>query len=300
MRCLERNSNCKVNLLLNILGKRSDGFHELETIMHPVALFDTLQFECASGQRVELSCSNPALSADSSNLVWRAATTFLDAAAIQDGVRIHLEKRIPLAAGLGGGSANAAVTLLALNEFFGSPLGPKQLESLAAGLGSDVPFFLQPFPALATGRGEQIAALGPLPALQGAFILLIHPGFGVSTRWAYEALATFPDALQGSKGRAQVLLSALRHCRLEEAGKLFYNALEAPVLRKFPVLQLYQEFLRENGAAATLMSGSGSTTFALVERQSAAQTLQEAFQARFGTQAWTAIARVDGRRSCDG
>src|SRR6266581_5959502 len=125
---LERQSSCKVNLLLNILGKRPDGFHELETVMHPVAVFDRLTFERA-GRSVELTCSETSLPTDSRNLVHRAASLFLQAAKIKDGVRLHLEKKIPLAAGLGGGSGNAAITLLGLNELFGLPLTADQLQA---------------------------------------------------------------------------------------------------------------------------------------------------------------------------
>src|SRR5436190_5289571 len=155
---LEKQSPCKVNLLLNILGKRADGFHELETVMHPVPVCDTLSF-ARDGNGIELACSDPALPTNSSNLVWRAARAFLENAGIVSGVRIHLEKRIPMEAGLGGGSGNAATTLLGLNELFGSPLTPHSLQELAAALGSDVPFFLQGKPALGTGRGERIEAL---------------------------------------------------------------------------------------------------------------------------------------------
>src|SRR6185503_17750163 len=171
---LEKNSPCKVNLLLNILGRRADGFHELETVMHPVNVCDRLSFE-RGGRGVALTCSDASLPTDSGNLVHRAATAFLEAAQINDGVRVYLEKRIPVAAGLGGGSGNAATTLLGLNELFGSPLSAGQLQELAARLGSDVPFFLQDQPALATGRGERIQPLAPFPALSEAAFLLIHP-----------------------------------------------------------------------------------------------------------------------------
>src|SRR5947209_7329497 len=137
---LERTSPCKVNLLLNILGRRPDGFHELETVMHPVNFCDRLVFS-RGGKGIQLTCNDPGLPVDSTNLVHRAATAFLSAAGMTEGVRIHLDKKIPQAAGLGGGSGNAATTLLGLNELFGSPLGPEKLHALAAGLGSDIPFF---------------------------------------------------------------------------------------------------------------------------------------------------------------
>jgi 4-diphosphocytidyl-2-C-methyl-D-erythritol kinase len=288
---LERNSPCKVNLLLNVLGKRPDGFHELETVLHPVNLCDQLTF-ARGGTGIGLSCSAANLPADAQNLVHRAATAFLQAAKISEGVTIHLEKKIPLAAGLGGGSGNAATTLLALNELFGQPLPQAALGELAASLGSDVSFFLQNQPALATGRGEKIQPLDLFPALRGKAFLLIHPGFGVSTVWAYQALARFPAALNGGPGRAQALISNLQTNNWPAVADGFYNSLEVPVLEKYPVLGLYQKFLRAGGALAALMSGSGSTTFAIMEDVTAAEALVEKFKAKFGQACWTAVVPI--------
>jgi 4-diphosphocytidyl-2-C-methyl-D-erythritol kinase len=288
---LEKKSPCKVNLLLNILGKRPDGFHELETILYPVNVCDRLTFERIA-RGVELTCTDAMLPTDGQNLVHRAATTFLQAAKIAEGVRIHLEKKIPLAAGLGGGSSNAAATLLALNELFDQPLASEKLHKLATELGSDVPFFLQNKPALATGRGENIQPLEGFLALRSKAFLLIHPGFGISTAWAYQTLAQFPAALNGRHGRAQQLISALQSGNLVAAGGEFYNSLEAPAFEKFPVLALFQEFLRANGALATLMSGSGSTTFAIVESVKTAEMLVEKFKSKFGQNTWTAVVPV--------
>jgi 4-diphosphocytidyl-2-C-methyl-D-erythritol kinase len=288
---LEKQSPCKVNLLLNILGRRPDGFHELETVMQPLPIFDRLSF-MRGGQTIQLSCSEPSLPTDSRNLVCRAAERFLETARIKEGVRIELEKKIPLAAGLGGGSGNAATTLLALDELFDHPLTRGQMHELAASLGSDVPFFLQSQPALATGRGELLEPLEPFLALRGAVFLLIHPGFGISTPWAYQQLARFPSALKGTRGRARALVGLLQTSGLAQAGARFYNSLEAPALEKFPILALFQEFFREHGAAATLMSGSGSTTFAVVTGPDAAQTLAEKFKSKFGAENWMAVARI--------
>ena len=288
---LELPSPCKVNLLLNILGKRPDGFHELETIMHPIRLFDHLALR-RTGTGIELTCSEPELPTDSRNLVYRAAAGFLEAARIKEGVNIHLEKRLPLAAGLGGGSGNAATTLLGLNQLFDHALPRQQLDSIAASLGSDVPFFLQENPALATGRGEKIESLAPFPALNGAAWLLIHPGFGISTAWAYQQLARFPKALNGKPGRAARLLSLLRGADLRAAGTEFYNSLEAPALEKYPLLILFQNFLRAEGADAVLMSGSGSTTFALGRSLEFAETLAEKFRAKFGPSYWLKTVSV--------
>lgn len=287
---LEKLSPCKVNLLLNILGKRPDGFHELETLMHPVKLSDQLSFSEA-GVGIQLSCSDPSLPADSSNLVYKAAAAFLAQAGIKQGVKIHLEKKIPMAAGLGGGSGNAATTLLGLNQLFGNPLSIEQLHPIAASLGSDIPFFLQSKPALATGRGEQIQSLENFPAMAGKAFFLIHPGFGIATAWAYKELARFPEALNGKAGRAKALAQRLQQADLRTAAKDFYNSLEAPALEKYPILALYQEFFRAEGALATLMSGSGSTTFAIASSPDEAHRWEEKFRAKFG-RCWIAVVPV--------
>jgi 4-diphosphocytidyl-2-C-methyl-D-erythritol kinase len=288
---LEKKSPCKVNLLLNILGKRADGFHELETVMQPVNLCDELSFERA-GSGMQLTCSHPELPTDSKNLVHRAATAFLTAAKISDGVRIHLQKNLPLAGGIGGGSANAAVTFIALNELFGSPLPSEKLHELAAALGSDVPFFLHNQPALATGRGEKVKLLENFPALRGRAFFLAHPGFGISTPWSYQNLARFPGALNGRAGRAKEFAEMLQTKNLAGAAGAFYNSLEAPAFDKFPVLELYQEFLRENGALVALMSGSGSTTFAIAENLAAAENLAEKFKSQFGDNGWRVTVEI--------
>lgn len=286
---LERLSPCKVNLILNILGRRPDGFHELETVMMPVPLTDRLEFRRRPSGTV-LTCNHPELPVDGGNLVYRAAEQFLGAAGIPDGVEIRLEKRLPLAAGLGGGSANAAVTLRALNELFGYPLAVERLEVLAAGLGSDVPFFLQDGPALATGRGERVDALEPFAALQGCGLILVHPGFGVPTAWAYRTLAGYPDAVNGKPGRAAAWVARVRSGDRAAACRDLYNALEAPVLPKYPLLQLFQDFFRDQGALGVLMSGSGSSTFAITSDGAAAEGIRERFVARFGATCWTATA----------
>ncbi len=288
---LEIFSPCKVNLLLNILGKRADGFHELETVMHPVRLHDVLELERIDSG-VRLTCSDPTLPTDSKNLVYRAADAFFRSTGISHGVQIHLEKKIPHAAGLGGGSGDAATTLLGLNQLFDSPASKETLNDLAAALGSDVPFFLQKRPALAQGRGEQIQAVDFFPALRGTYILLVHPGFGISTPWAYQQLSKFPLALNGQPGRAATLISLLQNDNLIAAVREFYNSLEVPALHKYPLLVLFQAFFRENGAVVSLMSGSGSATFALVHGKKAGEELLEKFQTKFGGDFWTALVPI--------
>src|SRR5581483_6990473 len=144
-------------------------------------------------------------------------------------------------------------------------------------------------PALATGRGEKLEPCGPLATLRGAHFLLLHPGFGVSTAWAYQNLARFPAALNGTPGRGRKLIELLEKTGLPAAAAEFYNSLEAPVLEKFPILAIYQEFMRASGATAALMSGSGSTTFAVFTERAAAEQTAEQMKAKFGETCWTAV-----------
>jgi 4-diphosphocytidyl-2-C-methyl-D-erythritol kinase len=287
-----RQSPCKVNLVLNILGRRPDGYHDLETLFFHVPVFDELEFEPSAGA-FEFQCDHAELPADGSNLVVRAARRFFERAGLGDpAVRIRLHKHLPLAAGLGGGSANAAHVLAGLNEFFGGPLESSALHEIAAGLGSDVNFFLQDRPALATGRGERIEPVAPFEALRSHWMFLFHPGFGISTAWAYRELARFPSALNGRPGRAAEVAAQLARGDFSSAGTGLYNSLEAPAFDKYPVLQLYQEFLRSEGAWAALMSGSGSTTFAIFPNEAAARRAAAGFAERFGTAGWLQLVAL--------
>ncbi|MFM7805084.1 MAG: 4-(cytidine 5'-diphospho)-2-C-methyl-D-erythritol kinase [Verrucomicrobiota bacterium] len=290
---LVRSSPCKVNLLLNILGRRPDGFHDLETLFLPVPLCDELSLERVPDPGVRLTCDHPDLPTDGNNLVVRAAERFLaECDGADKGVRIHLSKRVPLAAGLGGGSSNAAQTLVGLNELLGHPLASGDLDRIATTLGSDVNFFLQDQPARATGRGERVDPVPAFESLRGCGMILYHPGFGISTAWAYSELVHHTEALKGRPGRVGELEQALRSGDLGHAGALLYNSLEAPALRKYPVLGLYQRFFRDCGAWASLMSGSGSTTFALFPDDATAQAAVGPFEARFGTAGWMRVVRL--------
>ncbi len=192
---LERTSPCKVNLLLNILGHRSDGFHELETVMHPVALCDHLRFT-RQGQSVQLSCNEPALPTDSSNLVHRAATLFLQSARITDGVHIHLEKKIPLAAGLGGGKRQRGDDIVGVERAFWTTADANPTGRTGRDHRFGCPFLFAKQPRAGHRAREKIQPLDFFPALHDTFLLLIHPGFGISTAWAYQQLPRFPRSLE--------------------------------------------------------------------------------------------------------
>ena len=173
----------KVNLYLRVVGRRPDGYHEVVTVMQPLTLADTLTVTLA-GAGISLRCDRPDLPQGEENLVWRAARQFQEETGLTSGVRLRLSKRIPVAAGLGGGSSDAAGTLLALNELAGKPLPPGDLHRLASRLGADVPFFLAREPAVGRGTGTQLSPVTLLPY----WYLLVNPGVPLSTRWVYENL----------------------------------------------------------------------------------------------------------------
>ncbi len=252
----------------------------------PVPLYDELNFETKAQGGIQLTIEGSDLSTGSDNLIVKAATEFFAKTKLKGDIAIHLKKNIPMEAGLGGGSANAAVTLNALNEISGKPLSQEKLKNIAASLGSDVPFFLQDKPALGEGRGEQVISLPAFNALTGKTIFLVKPGFGVSTPWAYSSLQRFPDLLNGRPGRGKELAAALDQKDLGKASTLFFNSLEGPVLEKFPILLLFQTKLKSLGAEVTLMSGSGSTTFAIFSDLDSANKAIEGFRHDFGPTHW--------------
>lgn len=288
MAALSRFSPCKINLLLNILGRRSDGFHELETVFFPIPCGDDLHLETTDHPGIEVTCNHPGLPVDSSNLVYRAAAAFLNRVQCASfvGVRIHLEKCLPLAAGLGGGSSNAAQVLLGLNELMEHPLDLQALHALAATLGSDVNFFLQDQPAIATGRGEKIVSVPCPPVLHRGLLVLYHPGFGVSTPWAFKQLPRFPSLLNGRPGRATEMVAAFQDATPESLAPHFFNSLEGPVFEKYPILELCTQFWLQQGAWAARMSGSGSTCFALFRDPETGLRARSAFERTFGTTGW--------------
>lgn len=274
-------SPAKINLYLRIVGKRPDGYHELETVMLPLDFGDTMTFE-PRPTGIALECSDPRLPVDDRNLVVRAAKLFGTR-----GAKITLQKRTPLAAGLGGGSSNAATTLLALNQ----GESPAALNALAAQLGSDINFFLAGGAALCRGRGELVE---PVACKLTAAILLANPGFGISTKWAYESWAKAAELI-GHPPEVSLLLRALAEDDLEAVCRSLYNSLEAPSVGKFPVLALLKDAMRDGGAGGALMSGSGATVFGLFAGAAAAEACAAHLRQEFGPSLWTMVAHFAKR-----
>lgn len=287
----------KVNLSLEVLGKRPDGFHELSGLMCPISVFDELEVkidispgdtspgdegpgEAAGEARVALSCPGTDLPIDRENLVFRAAEEFLKLTGTTGSVTrvsMVLRKNIPVAAGLGGGSSDAAGVLMGLNALMGSLLSDEELKRAALSLGSDVPFFLLKSPAVACGRGELLEPVPPgtLPPL---FFLLINPGFPVSASWAYAELDRLGLTKKAENNNLKYLMDSLGK-GVAPLG-LLCNDLEGPVLKKHPALVELKGLLSEAGAAATLLSGSGPTVFGLFFEEEKAKEAFKSIEAQ--------------------
>ena len=264
----------KINLYLHITGRRPDGFHELETLMVPISLGDTLDLDLIPAG-IEFTCSDPALGDAKDNLATKAARLFLEEFKLATGVRIHLEKAVPVGAGLGGGSSDAAAVLLALRQLTGTKATDEKLAGLAARLGSDIPFFIYHRPAICKGRGEIIQPVALRDRYQG---LLVHPGFGVSTPWAYKTYAQNPRP--GEPGRTFPDFTAR-------------NDLEPPAFSKYPWLPVAKAWFREHPETLdSLMSGSGSSVFALTKSDDDSTSLRQKFHAEFGAELFSTPFRV--------
>lgn len=261
MQTLSFKTPAKINLGLKILFKRDDGFHELETLMQMVSLYDQIKLERLD-QGIELICNRPDIPDGPDNLVWRAAQMLMDQCPGRGdlGVHIRLDKRIPAGGGLGGGSGNAAGVLLGLNRLWELGLRREELIELAARLGSDAPFFLAGPCAIGRGRGER---LEPVKAPNKFKVILIHPRFPVSTPWAYQNLKL---KLTKSQNNISILQKFFSQSNIVGLGAELDNDLEAVVIKQHPVIQTIKEALTTHGACGSLLSGSGSTVFGIFSR----------------------------------
>ena len=268
----------KVNLSLRVLRRREDGFHEIETLMAPISIFDTLEIERRDSGGLAFTCSDPALPIDGSNLVVRAVDEFCGSFGFQPHLKIHLKKEIPHGAGLGGGSSDAATTLIALNLLFQTELPIEELVRIAASLGSDIPFFLYQSAAWCRGRGEIVE---PSALAQQLPLFLIKPSFGVPTPWAYQ------------NWRDSIEIPGVLYAPQKLAVGEIVNDLERPVFQKYLQLaHLKQWLIGQDEVAAALMSGSGSTVFAVLKSQNDGPQLAQKFIAEFGTTFWLGLAET--------
>ncbi len=272
-------AHAKINLDLRVLGTRADGFHELRTVFQAIALHDLITCTARPGD-FALECPAAGVPLDRGNLVWRAAEGLwhvLERDGPMRDVAIHLDKQIPLQAGLGGGSANAAATLMALLRLWGVSVPPAQLSDLAATLGADVPFFLSGGTALGLGRGDEVYPLADLPR---HWIVLLIPGFGVSTIDAFRWYDAEREQGRPAAGEPQYVPGPWP----SRAAQMI-NDLEGPISRHHPEIEEMKLQLRRHGALAAAMSGSGSTVFGLFQQRREAVSAA----ARLATSGWRVL-----------
>lgn len=294
---LTLNSPAKINLMLAITGRRADGFHELVSVVAPLAWGDTLTIEVdekgeqlPSGQ-FTLTCDDPAVPRDGSNLILKAAQAFRDATGLRGGATFTLTKRIPMGAGLGGGSSNAAVALRALNQLTDGRLSAERLAEVAAGVGSDCALFLRDGPVVMRGRGERVEDLPPSAAarLRGRALLVFKPAFGIPTAWAYGRLAAGAPTSYLPANEAEARLARWsERSAADEAGaidELLFNNMEPAAFAKFPAMPLLLERLQREFGLKARMSGSGSACFVLLPAAAPIDAISAAIRHSWGESA---------------
>ncbi|MGH7946299.1 MAG: 4-(cytidine 5'-diphospho)-2-C-methyl-D-erythritol kinase [Opitutaceae bacterium] len=284
----------KLNLFLAVTGRRSDGFHELVSVVAQLEFGDTLRVEPAP--EFSLRCTDPEVPADGSNLVLKAAQAFAAAAQWSGGAAFVLEKRIPAGGGLGGGSSDAVATLRALNQLVEAPnrLSTQTLAALAAQLGSDCPLFLHDEPLMIRGRGERVASLPSEAAvrLRGRRVLVFKPGFGVATPWAYSQLAAAAPGSYVSPEEAESRLAAWIEDPAAPAEALRLNNMEPPVFSKFVALPTLNDELVRRFGLEVRMSGSGSACFAFLSHDTDAAPIIAAIRELWGQSAFVLETRL--------
>lgn len=267
-------SYAKVNLHLDVLRKLPDGTHELLTVFERVDLADELSVSLAPGPGIRLTCSDPALPVDSTNLVIRAAQAFQELSGWTAGLKIDLRKKIPMGGGLGGGSSNAAATLLALQRLSGGALSKESLVSCARRLGADVAFFLEESPfGLGRGRGDQIEPI----AVPGRWEhVLVTPEFPIPTKEVYRNFQITAPPRDPAP-----LLNALQKGAVSSVRDALYNALEPVVERLYPAIRQVKSAMESAGLKRPMVSGSGSTVFALCDTEGEATRAAEKLQKKY-------------------
>src|SRR5438874_3021910 len=271
-------SPAKINPSLKILGRRDDGFHEIETLIAPITLCDEIEVHKSDSERIEFRCDDPSVPTADDNLVVRATKALFEETKLKSGVSIELKKKIPHGAGLGGGSSDAASTLLALNQIFETKLTRDELAKLGSTVGSDIPFFIFESTAICRGRGELVT---PIQSREKLLILLLKPVFAVSTAWAY------------SHWQSAREIPGVNYGVQEFSDQRFVNDLESPVFEKFVFLaQLKTWLLKQSEVGAALMSGSGSTVFAVLRENADVDLVAKRAREELDREIWTCASET--------
>jgi 4-diphosphocytidyl-2-C-methyl-D-erythritol kinase len=288
-------SPAKLNLFLAVTGRRADGYHELLSVAAALTWGDSLTARVTGGDLV-LECTDPRVPVGEGNLVIRAARLFREATGWNRGVAFSLEKRIPMGAGLGGGSSNAVAALRALNALAGEPLDSAALTAISAGVGSDCPLFLHGGPVVIRGRGERVRPLdapGAAGRLAGRRVVIFKPGFSIGTAEAYAALDRRGGCHPGPEA-AEARLAGWIGEPSAPAEKLLFNSFEETAFRKYPALPVLCAALREEAGLSALMTGSGSACFALLGEDAGigVAAVREAVASRWGAAALVVEAAI--------
>lgn len=263
-------SPAKINLRLEILGRRDDGYHELKTIFQKISLHDTLRFSLKKGRGISIRADHPDLPVGEKNLIHRAAQSIFKISDYREGVEIEIEKKIPLGAGLGGGSSNAATTLMALNRLLKTKLSRKELMELGVEIGADVPFFFLKGAALASGIGERLRKI-EVPNL---WLVLIYPNFEVSTRWAYQNFDRSSPSERLTNETFHISLDTFLK-NPKGVSQILFNDLEAVVSREYAQVESMKKMLSTSGAIGAMMTGSGPTVFGIFPEERSATKAYE-------------------------
>ncbi|MGM0454444.1 MAG: 4-(cytidine 5'-diphospho)-2-C-methyl-D-erythritol kinase [Thermodesulfobacteriota bacterium] len=272
---MEIQAPAKINLFLDVLGKRTDGYHELRSLMCPIGIYDTVRLSCEPADApadISVVCTHPDVPSGRANLAWSAASAFFAETGFSAKTTVAIDKRIPVGAGLGGGSSDAAAVLAGLNRFFDHPLSTDRLMTIGRCLGADVPFFIHGRPALATGIGEK---LSPWPDLPLFHLVLIYPNCPVSTGEVYKKLN-----LALTKNKKITTKFTFESGWEADFARQLYNALEPPAMQLCPEIRQARQALMNSGALASLMSGSGSSVFGIFEDAGQAGMAFDALSAR--------------------
>lgn len=252
MKAYRIDTPAKLNLLLKVTGKRPDGYHDLLSVMVPIDLCDRLELSAHKGGHIDIAWHGYEVPVDEDNLVYRAAKTFFSHTKIRGGVSIRVTKNIPVAAGMGGGSSDAAATLLSLNGMWGKPVKAREMDIMAKGLGADVPFFLRSAPCLARGIGE---ILEPLQGWPRTWYVVVAPRLCISTSWVFGNLK-----LELTTGQDPYIKKLVRE-KPTDLFKILENDLERVTSASYPIIDTIKRRLLEAGAEGALMTGSGPCTF---------------------------------------
>lgn len=252
----------KINYLLDVVGKRPDGYHELRMIMQRVNLCDTIEITLTSKPELVVTCGKNGVPDGPGNIAWKAARKLLDLAGTGQGATITITKNIPVAAGLGGGSSDAASVLMGMNDLLGLNLSEQRMMEIGVSLGADVPFFIFKQTALAEGIGEQ---LRPMPPMPSAWVVLVNPGVHVSTQWVYKNLQL---TNRGELAKLPEFFSTI-----QDVCAILSNDLEGVTIPSFPVIQEIKNRMLEMGALGAMMSGSGPTVFGMFNDRKRAETV---------------------------